>query len=301
MIKQPFQISALGFCLMMGLSIFSTGAAEPTPATATANTRAPEDKEQLARRLASIATLIETSSAAKQIDTSANAEALALRDNARDLRQQAEAAYKSGDYPRASSLLDQAAKRLFEGVRLASPEQVNGEKEQRDFDNRMESVKALLAAQQRISAEKGTKAASNTAEAQLREAAALAAAGKIDEGRVLLDNVYLTTKQAIEGMREGDTLVRSLHFANKEEEYRYELDRNDTHKMLVKVLLDEKRASNAELERTVQKFLEQAAILRAQAEATATKKDFEGAIKLLEDSTKELVRAIRSAGVYIPG
>jgi hypothetical protein len=33
----------------------------------------------------------------------------------------------------------------------------------------------------------------------------------------------------------------------------------------------------------------------------ATKKDYEAGIQLLEESTKELVRAIRGAGVYIPG
>jgi hypothetical protein len=306
--KRHIKTSALLLCLTTGLPVFSACAAEPTqdanPTTVRAP-RTPEQKEQLVRRLASVATLIEKSSAAKQIEASANPEAIALRGKARELRQQAEDGYKTGDYVNASRLLDQAAKMMFEGVRLASPEQVTGEKKQRDFDNRMESVKALLAAQKRISAEKrlGAKGAetTNAIEAQIRDAAALAAAGKLDQGRALLDKVYLTTKLAVEGMREGDTLVRSLNFATKEEEYRYEVDRNDTHQMLIKVLLDEKRASNAGLDNTVQKFMEQAAVLRTKAEGMASKKDFESGIKLLEDSTKELVRAIRSAGVYIPG
>lgn len=267
--------------------------------------RPPEDKEQLERRLASVATLIEKSSAAKQIEASAKPEALAARGKARELRQLAEDAYKKDDYANATRTLDQAVKLMFEGVRLASPEQVTGAKKQRDFDNRMESVKALLSAQKRISAEKrqgakGTEAAKQF-EAQIGEAVALAGANKLDEGKTLLDKVYVSLKQAIEALRDGDTLVRSLNFATKEEEYHYEIDRNDTHKMLVKVLLDEKRASNPGLEGMVQKYLEQAAELRKSAEAVAAKKDFEGGIKLLEDSTKELVRAIRGAGVYIPG
>jgi hypothetical protein len=267
--------------------------------------RPSEDREQLERRLVSVATLLEKSSAAKQIEASGNADALAMRVKARELRQQAEDACKAGKYPDASRLLDQAAKMMFDSVRLASPEQVTGEKKQRDFDNRLESVKALLAAQKRIAAEKklgakGTET-SNHIEAQIREASALAAAGKLDEGRAALDKVYVSTKTAIEGMRDGDTLVRSLSFSSKEEEYHYEIDRNDTHKMLIKVLLEEKRASNPGLESMVQKYLEQAAALRTSSEGAAAKKDFEGAIRLLEDSTKELVRAIRGAGVYIPG
>lgn len=267
--------------------------------------RAPEDKEQLERRLASVATLLEKSSAAQQIEASANPQALALRGQARELRQQAEGAYKAGNYVNATRLLDQAAKMMFDGVRLASPEQITGEKKRRDFDNRLESVKALLSAQKRISAEKklGAKGAetSNKIEAQIREAQSLVAAGKLDQGRAVLDQVYVVTKAAIENMRDGDTLVRSLHFASKDEEYHYEIDRNDTHKMLVKVLLEEKRANNPGLEGMVQKYLEQAAVLRTSAEGLASKKDYDGAIRILEDSTKELVRAIRGAGVYIPG
>lgn len=279
--------------------------APATDSNAPRAARAPETKEQLERRLGSVSTLIESSSAAKQVDASGVAEAQAQRVKARELWTKADAAYKAGDVQNASRLLDEAAKTFFDGVRLAAPEQLAGEKNKRDFDSRLESVKALLSAQKRISAEKklGPKGAETTAkiEAKIREAQALAAAGKVEEGRAVLDQVYLTARGAVEGMRDGDTLVRSLQFATKEEEYHYEVDRNDTHKMLVKVLLEEKRANNPNLEGMVQKYVDQAAVLRTNAEALASKKDFEGAIKVLEDSTKELVRAIRGAGVYIPG
>lgn len=300
--------SALAVLCLAGSLSLSVTAATPSPEnspSATRPARPPEDKAQLERRLVSVDTLLEKSSAAKQIDASGNPQALEFRAKGRDFKKQADAAFQAGNYPESSRLLDQAAKMLFEGARLAAPEQITGEKKQRDFDNRLESVNALLAAQKRISLEKqqGAKGTETTRkiEAQIQQATDLAKAGKLDEGRAVLDQVYLTTRMAVEGMRQGDTLVRSLHFANKEEEYVYEIDRNDTHKMLVKVLLDEKRASNPNLESMVQKYLDQAAAIRLSAEAMASKKDFEAAIKLLEDSTKELVRAIRGAGIYIPG
>jgi len=71
--------------------------------------------------------------------------------------------------------------------------------------------------------------------------------------------------------------------------------------MLIKVLVEEKRASNAMLDQQVQAFVVKAKELRAAAESAAAKKDHAQAVKLLEDSTAELVRAIRNAGVYIPG
>lgn len=263
-----------------------------------------ESQAQLARRLEAVETLIEMSSAAKQIETSANPDALARRDKARELRREAAQACAAQDYGKCTRLLDEAAKILFEGARLAAPEQVTQQKKQRDFDARLESVKTLLAAQKRIGSEKhlDTREAehSRRIEGLMQQANTLAAANKLDEARAALDQALLVAKTAIGGLRGGETLVRSLHFATKEEEYRYEIDRNDAHRMLVKVLLEEKRGAPG-VDAMVQKFLEQAAQLRAKAEELAAKGDYESGVKMLEDSTRELVRAIRGAGIYIPG
>jgi len=107
-------------------------------------------------------------------------------------------------------------------------------------------------------------------------------------------------KTSLESLRGGDTLVRELHFETKEDEYLYELDRNDTHQMLVQVLFAEKMESSP-MRGTAETFINKAVVLREDAESAAGKKKYEEAIELLEESTKELIRAIRSAGVYIPG
>lgn len=289
--------------LLCAAAPLAAAAQDPAPQPpAQAASRAPETREQLERRLASVSMLIESSSAARQIDASAVEAARAQRAEAREMQRRAAALFRDGRQAEAAGLLDQAAKTMFLAVRQAAPEQVANAKLKRDFDIRMESVTALLAAQKRISGEKrqgGT--AVDELEARRARAVALAAAGQLEQARALLDQVYQGTRLAIETMRNGDTLVRSLSFATKEEEYRYEIDRNDTHAMLVKVLLDEKRRANPGIDGMVAKFLDQAARLRSEAEAKAGARNFEAAIALLEDATRELVRAIRGAGVYIPG
>ena len=66
------------------------------------------------------------------------------------------------------------------------------------------------------------------------------------------------------------------------------------------VLLAEKMQASP-MRKTADGFIAKAGELRVQAEQAAGKKKFEDAIRLLEESTKEFIRAIRSAGVYIPG
>lgn len=258
----------------------------------------------LESRLATLETLIERSSAARQIEASAVKEALERRTRARDSLRQAQEAQRAGDAAAAERLLAQARTLMVEAVRLAAPEQVTAAKLRADFDARVESVKALLGAHRRISAEKGDAARSaettRAIEQLLGAAEKLRAEGRLESARGSLDQAYLIAKASVSSMRSGDTLVRSLTFASKEEEYRYEVDRNDTHQMLIKVLVDgQRRAPGADA--MVAERVERARQLRAQAEASAGRGDHAGAVQLLEESTGELVKAIRSAGVYIPG
>jgi ribosomal protein S20 len=264
-----------------------------------------QDKAALEQRLTSVGTLIERSSAARQIEASRDPRALEGRNEARALHRKASDALQAGDVAGAAKLLDQATRQLMTAARAAAPEEITAEKRRTDFNNRYESVKTLLAAQQRIAREKGSGAdaaqAAKQIETLMAEATTQANAGQIDAARATIDRAYLLAKASISTMRRGDTLVRSLNFATKREEYDYEIDRNDTHRMLVNVLLEERRASNPALDRSVRNFLDEAARLRGEAEQQAQKGGFDAAIKTLEDSTRELVRAIRGAGVYIPG
>lgn len=257
-------------------------------------------------RLQSVQKLIEHSSAAKKIDASGNEEALRERQRARDLYQQAVAASKAGNDPEAERLLGAASRTMFQAVRLVEIPKSLVDKHQRDYDDRLASVTALLEAHDRIKQEKGAVADDKgelhrIVDAKLAEAEALKAQQKYVEGRARLDQAYAAAKVAIEQLRGGDTLVRSLNFASKEEEYHYELDRNDTHRMLVEVLLAEKMQGSEGVKKMVDKFMGKAAGIRKAAEKQAEAGDYEAAVRSLEDSTKEIVRAIRSAGIYIPG
>ena len=273
--------------------------------TLLAQTAMAQDREQLERRVQSIGTLINASSAAHQIDTSGVGAARERRDNARLIHSEASAALQGGDLAGSAKLLDEAAREMMAGVRLAKPEQVAGEKNKRDFEARLDSARALLTAQQRITKEKsaGREAqdATRSIERQIAEAQALATQSRYEEARPVLDRAYLTARVSIESMRRGDTLVRSLNFASKREEYDYEIDRNDTHRMLITVLLADRKDASGAMPAGMQVFTDKAAVLRQEAEAQAKSGDHAGAVQRLEDSTRELVRAIRAGGIYIPG
>jgi hypothetical protein len=281
----------LACLLLCAAAAFAQPSRLPTP-----------DREQLERKFGSTQTLIESSSGAKQIEASGAPAAAAQRSKARELHQRAGEAMKAGDLDNANKLLDESSRAMFEGVRLAAPQQVSDAKQRTDYTARLESTRALVDAQKRIAAEKGGPRAAEPAkqaEALIAESEKLAGANQLAEAKSKVDQAYWIVKAAIGTMRNGDTLVRSLNFATPLEEDQYEIDRNDTHRMLVDMLLKDRRGGGAD--QMVDQAVASSATLRKQAEGQASRNDHKTAIKTLEDSTRELVKAIRAAGVYIPG
>lgn len=255
-------------------------------------------------RLSFVEKLIFESSAARKVEESGKAEALTLKADAEQHFTAAQAKNEAGDTAGAEAELNEAVRSMRAAVQAAGDGEQVTEKKSADFARRRESVDALMLAHERIATEKGLgerhRELAARVETELHAADELLDEGKADEARAALDATYETVKVSVESLREGETLVRELKFETKKDEYLYELDRNDTHRMLIQVLLAEKM-EDERARTTAEGFISKAENLRGEAETEAGRERYEEAIGLLEQSTKELIRAIRSAGIYIPG
>lgn len=262
------------------------------------------EKSPVGHRADNIFKLLNESSGAKQVINGFSTEAQERRNEAMALYEKARENLSKGNDEVAGKLLSQSAKLMFEAIKLSTPTVMTEEKVITDYEQRKESVLALKDAFNRISDENNEQESKARVNGQLdelvKQADSLLNNGQNAQARTEIDKAYHLLKVSIESVRSGQTLVRSLTFESPEEEYRYEIDRNDTHSMLVGLLIDEKQQSDSVKTRIV-KNVDQANDLRKQAETYAQGKAFEQAIELLEQSTRELVRAIRSAGIYIPG
>lgn len=255
-------------------------------------------------RLPNMDRLLSQSSGARQVINSGNSDALNKRKQALELYRQAQGKIDAGDEEAAMDLLNRSARLMFDAIKLATPTSLAENKKIVNYGQRRESVIALQDAFNRISVENNETVVRSKVNDQLSAliggADDLLKRGENSEARVEIDKAYHLLKVTIESIRSGQTLVRSLQFKSKEEEYYYEIDRNDTHSMLIGLLVDEKSKSEATKSR-VSDFVGQASLLRQQAEEYASQDAHQQAIELLEQSTRHLVRAIRSAGIYIPG
>jgi hypothetical protein len=273
-------------------------------ATSGSNVYAQAAAKKVADRLPNIERLLNQSSGAKQVIASDNNRAQAKRQQALDAYRQAQQKIDQGANQAAEDLLNQSTRLMFEAIKLSAPTSLSEDKIIINYGKRRESVIALQEAFNRISDENNESQTRDKVNDQLAgmvgQADGLLQQGKNAEARVEIDKAYHLLKVSIDSIRSGQTLVRSLQFETKQDEYLYEIDRNDTHSMLISLLVDEKKKSDS-MKQKITDFVAEARVLRQQAEAFANKDEHEQAIELLEHSTKQLVRAIRSAGIYIPG
>lgn len=174
---------------------------------------------------------------------------------------------------------------------------------QHDYETKLRSINALLDAQQRIADEKSSaehkQQLKRTVNAMLNSAQDYAASNDYEQALKTINQAYQIVTASIEQLRGGETLVRTLHFETPEEEYHYELDRNETYNMLIHMLVEDKKTM--EITARIQQFLDQANALRKLGERQAESGDFDSAIKSLEQSTRNLIFAMRNSGFFIPG
>ncbi|MBF0437425.1 MAG: hypothetical protein HQL77_18960 [Magnetococcales bacterium] len=173
---------------------------------------------------------------------------------------------------------------------------------EQDFETRLKNVDALTVSLDRIIKEKNAgkevQDSSTLVQQMTEEARKLTRAGEFDKGRHVLDKAYVIVRASMEQLRRGDTLAETRHLTSKEEEYFHEMDRNDTYRMLVGILIAQEINS---LDPMVKNFIVESAELRRQANQQGESRKFLEAIKSLENSTMALIRAIRESGLNIPG
>jgi len=265
---------------------------------------ADEDKSDGEKRLHALGELIDRSSVSRQISSSNNEASLQKYKLARSLREQAVIAYREGKLEESNVLIGSAKKALFEAAKLSGSGESRKDREKKSYESMKRSMHALLEAMERIGTEKGNKKPveqlAEKTRSLIRQADQYVAAGKYKEGMELLGKAVYGIDNKINEMRSGDTLTRSLSFATPKEEYQYELERNDTHLLLVNVYLAENPAEG-EVRSKIDQYLDGARTFRKKAEDMASTGKYQDAVREMESATVNIIRAIRAMGVYIPG
>ena len=239
--------------------------------------------DEVRKQLEMAAHLLEDSSAAKRVENSANADAQALREQARALFKQATDALDNGNGETAKDLLSKAKKTMFKAVRTAGSGGAKTDKAKHDYEKRALSIVALLKAQGRVVDEKHAKGVearlSHQVETLLEDAGTFYQNGDYVSGKKTLDLAYEKVKLSIERMRTGETLVHKVVFNTIEDEYKYYSEK--TKSQYDAITMATKSVTGTPREKSIKGFSVKMQDARKQAKELANKGDFEEAVKVL--------------------
>jgi len=131
----------------------------------------------------------------------------------------------------------------------------------------------------------------------LRQADGLVAEQQVRRGRAVLDHATCARRSNSNGCGAVRRSSAALQFDTPQDEYRYELDRNESYRMLVPLLVP----PGGPNESGMKAHLLRAGKLREDADSMAGHGNVEAAIRIIEESSGEYQEAIRTAGVLLPG
>lgn len=267
--------------------------------------RVPASKSIVDQKRLLVENMAFRSVAAKTIAASGDREAIAALDKAKNLIEEAKTSSDGGRYKDADDKLNQALALINDNARRLTLGSVGAERAKVLFERRRHAVETFLNAYKRVSSDPKADSSQMPKEhaawigEKLAEADALAGKGQYADAQAPLEAAYERTRGLIRTMRAGQTLTRSLDFATPEEEYQYELKRNDSLFALLEFAIVEKNPSGRVVER-IHQNREKARGVRSGAEAKAKAGDHPGAIAELNSATKVLLQAIRMSGIFVP-
>ena len=133
--------------------------------------------------------------------------------------------------------------------------------------------------------------------ARVARARQLAAENQYEEAYSLADGANHQMIVALATLRDQETIEYRLEFGSPAEEYEYEIRRFESQKMLLEMMVAEKKPQEGSLA-MIETFVAQADSKSKAARGLADAGQFEQAVEQQEEAVEELTKAMRVAGVY---
>lgn len=220
---------------------------------------------------------------------------------AADLNVRAILAAERGEELLADQLLSDAIAMVTRVLRSATPRE-NSESQKRRYNELAENVTAFR--QSLVATAKDRNLSDREIDleridAWIHQAAQAAGAANYRQANTLLTTSYQLIVSSIARYRDEETVYHALHFADAREEYRYEQQRYISHELLVRMMLGEEEVTQARQEQ-LNEFVRSAEKLHRQAYREWQNGEQQLAIETEVRATRELIKALRLAGLYVP-
>lgn len=251
--------------------------------------------------------LVETlinSPAAKNAAYGREAESAALIEKGRKAIDDARQALAEGRHDDAARLLDEALRSASSASRKMAPGDGSlSESAQRktlqDLGDQVEMYRKSLS---ELAGDRDKGAAARTLlakiDALVSDSRQLSSTGRLGDANKKMAEAYKLAVEEMSRLRAGQEVVLSLKFDTPADEYAYERKRFASNEIMVDMMIGEGRAEG-DKRKLVDGFLEEGRRLGGQAEVQANAGKFADAVKVMEQASAQLIRALQSMGLPV--
>jgi hypothetical protein len=276
----------------------------PQPRTGAASEARQISPQQVEQKASMLHRLLDQSPLAARIANSQHDEARRHFANARELTQHAKSLAADGQVRAADGLLNEAIYEISKAQQLVPDPGTQQAAERARYAQLEDSVAALRRTAQialpnaAAARQAETEQTLRSADALIDQALALARSDKYIEANRQLDRALMLLLKDASQRLAGHTIVYDFRFANRREEFDFELERHRNFERLVPLALLELRPA-PEARVLVDRHVAQARELREHGEAQFTR-DPIAAIRDIVEGTESLRRALQAAGLAVP-
>ena len=266
--------------------------------------RAPVSVQIVEQKITMVDQLLNQSPVAARVLNSQNEQARRHFTSARELVSHARALIAASQLRGADALLNEAIWEISRAQQLVPDPGSQQAGERARYAQLEDSVLALqrtaMIALPLPSSRQGesTERVSARASALVEQAVALARADRYIEANKQLDQALVLLLKDASMRLTGQTIVYDRRFADRREEFDFELERHRSFERLVPLAVVQYRPT-PEARVLVDRYVAEARDLRERAQALVGS-DAMAAIKLVTDGTDSLRRALRAAGLVVP-
>lgn len=241
--------------------------------------------------------LLMESKTAKRFETDGTDEANVALQKARDLLEQAKIAHQNGIPKQANALAGLALRKFTEAAKLL-PASDSAQKVMRErYAELIVEINSYLEWYDSAEYVEGdVEQTLNQVKTGMALADKLYKQKKYENSNTILNRILNQVVEMTNRTMTSSTIVNSLDFATPEEEHKYELGRNNEYKRLIPIAIDQKKPSGGRL-MLLKRFVKKAEDIRVTADNELTARNVEAAIKSLQSSTDQYLKALRMMGI----
>ncbi|WP_246265664.1 hypothetical protein [Aromatoleum diolicum] len=263
-----------------------------------------DQKRRLIEQKIRLLEMLINSPAAKGAPYGREAESATLLEKGRTSIDDARKALADGRFDEAAKLLDEALKSASSASRrMSAGEGGLSESAQRkslqDLGEQVEMYRTSLG-ELATDPEKGAAARAllGRIDALRAESVQLATGGRLGDANRKLADAYKLAVEEMSRLRAGQEVVLSLKFDTPADEYAYEKKRFASNEIMVDMMIAEGRAEG-DKRRLVDGFVDNGRRLGSQADTQASSGQYPEAVKLMEQASAQLIRALQAMGVPV--